>query len=324
MPRQIDFLMTERSMSLDLAGPMDVFITANRFLAPTATPYRNRFVARSTRPLVLTGGIRVVPDAVIGPKLGGDTLVVAGGDNDVIDALASDPGVQRFLQSAPWRYRRVISICNGALVLARAGLLDGRRATTHWEDIPLLKACAPAAQVEDDVLYVQDGAVFTSAGVSAGIDLALHLVEQDHGRSIALKTARQLVVYLHRPGDQRQFSSLLSAQSLNEPFDSLGEWLEKNLARAISLDDMANAVSMSRRNFTRVFRERTGLTPGRFLEQMRVERAGQLLSVSRQSLAQLARRTGFGSEQTLRRAFVRHFGVSPGEYRAHFGDAGNA
>lgn len=319
MQRQVDFLITDRAMTLDVAGPMDVFYTANRFLAARDNPYRNRVISLDIAPLTFTGGMRVLPDVMMDDSPKGDTLVVAGGEDDEIERLANDERVQSFLHDASSRYRRIVSICNGALVLAHAGLLDGRVATTHWEDVECLKACSKNVRVCDDVLYVQDGNIYTSAGVTAGIDLALHLVEQDHGRAIALKTARQLVLYLHRPGDQRQFSELLGAQSLDQPLQKLGDWLQRNLAKNISLDDMAAAVNMSRRNFTRVFRERVGMTPGEYLERLRAETAGNLLAGTKLNLNQVAQRAGFGSEQTLRRVFARHFGVAPREYRARFG-----
>lgn len=169
------------------------------------------------------------------------------------------------------------------------------------------------------MLYVQDANIFTSAGVSSGIDLALHLVELDHGREIALKTARQLVVYLRRPGDQRQFSDLLNAQFLDDPFRALGSWLQKNLANDVTLDDMAAVVNMSRRNFTRLFRTRTGITAGEYLERLRTEAVANLMNTTSLRLQQIAQRTGFGSEQTLRRVFVRRFGVTPTEFRSRFG-----
>ena len=321
MHRDIDFLVAERTMTLDVAGPMDVFATANRFLGPRDPAYRSRLVGQDAGPVSMAAGMRVLVDATLDDDLRGDTLVVAGGEDGAIDRLANDRGLQHFLVSAPSRYRRIVSICNGALLLARAGLLDGRAATTHWEDVARLKACSAAIRVCDDVLYVQDENIYTSAGVSAGIDLALYLVEQDHGRAIALKTARQLVLYLHRPGDQRQFSEMLRAQSLDQPLERLGDWLQRNLSRNISLDDMAAAVNMSRRNFTRVFRERVGMTAGEYLERLRADVAGGLLSGTRLNLEQIARRAGFGSEQTLRRVFVRHYGVSPREYRSRFGIA---
>lgn len=317
--QRIDYLVIPQTMMLDIAGPMDVFVTANRFLPSSTEPYVNRVVSPFDQPVTLTSGARMMIDATLDDSLSGDTLVVAGGDNDAISALMKDRKVHAFLAAAATRYQRIVSICNGALVLGSAGLLNGRRATTHWEDISLLRECAPQAQVCDDVLYVQDSNIFTSAGVSSGIDLALHLVELDHGRDVALKTARQLVVYLRRPGDQRQFSDLLNAQFLDEPFRMLGDWLQKNLANAITLDDMAAAVHMSRRNFTRLFRDRTGMSASEYFERLRTETVANLLNTTSLGLQQIARRTGFGSEQTLRRLFTRRFGVTPMEYRSRFG-----
>lgn len=324
MHRQVDFLVPARSVMLDIAGPTDVFVTANRFLERGAPPYRNRIIGVDRGPVTLTGGAQLVVDAPIGSQIAGDTLVIAGAAGEALEALCEERRILEFLRGAAMRYRRIVSICNGALLLARAGLLDGRRATTHWEDLDLLRRLAPRAQVCDDVLYVQDGPIFTSAGVSAGIDLALHLVELDHGRVVALRTARKLVVYLRRPGGQRQFSELLHAEFAAEPLEGFSEWLQQHLSRRVTLDAMAAAAGMSRRHFTRMFREATGTTPSAHVERLRVETAGNLLAGTALSLKQVARRCGFGSEQTLRRSFLRHFGIAPSEYRERFGAGAHA
>lgn len=319
MPRAIHFLVPAYAMALDIAGPMDVFITANQFLGKGVPPYQVEIVATERGLLPLLSGVQLSAGHTLRDDLHGNTLIVVGGADEPISAFGAESRVQSFLRAALERYLRVVSICNGALVLAQAGLLDSRRATTHWDNLANLRATAPSAKVCDDALYVQDGRVFTSAGVTSGIDLALYLVEQDCGREVALKTARQLVVYLRRPGGQRQFSEALPAGFTSEPLIGFGDWLHAHLAEPITLDDMAVAAGMSRRNFTRVFRTQTGTTPSAYLECLRVETAAKLLAVTALSVEQVAHRAGFGSEQRLRRSFSRRYGVSPGQYRASFG-----
>ncbi len=319
MPRSIHFLISTDAMALDIAGPMDVFVTANRFVDAGMPQYRTETVALEAGPVALRSGARLLADHALGEDLHGNTLIVAGGADETLAEFADHPRVQAFLRAAPERYLRIVSICNGALVLARAGLLEGRRATTHWDNLDKLRTLAPTARVSDDALYVQDGHIFTSAGVAAGIDLALHLVEQDCGRLVALKTARFLVVYLRRPGGQRQFSEALAAEFMAEPLIRFGDWLNEHLAEPITLDDMAAAAGMSRRSFTRAFRTHAGTTPSAYLDCRRVETAANLLAGTAMSVKQVARTAGFASEQSLRRSFRRQYKVSPTEFRMRFG-----
>jgi len=216
--------------------------------------------------------------------------------------------------------RRTASVCTGAFLLAAAGLLDGRRAVTHWEYRDLLSRRHPDVTVERDPIFVQDGHVWSSAGVTAGIDLSLALVEADLGREIALAVARHLVVFLKRPGGQAQFSAALSLQSTDDHFAKLHAWLAEHLADDLSLSRLARQAGMSERTFLRRYREATGLTPGRAIERLRVERARQMLVDTRLPTKRIAARCGFGTEDTMRRSFVRLQGVNPQDYRQRFGD----
>ena len=214
--------------------------------------------------------------------------------------------------------RRVASVCTGAFLLAAAGVLDGRRAATHWKTCAELAQRFPAVRVEPDPIFICDGSVWTSAGVTAGIDLALALVEEDLGRSVALAVARYLVVFLKRPGGQAQFSEALALQAAEDKFGPLHEWINGHLASSLSLSVLAGEAGMSERSFSRRYAEATGQTPARAIERLRVEAARRLLSESRLPVKRIAERCGFGSEETMRRSFSRLLTVTPQEYRARF------
>jgi transcriptional regulator GlxA family with amidase domain len=214
--------------------------------------------------------------------------------------------------------RRIASVCTGAFLLAACGLLDGRRAATHWSVCAELARRFPAVRVEADPIFVRDGPIWTSAGVTAGIDLALALVEQDLGRSVALAVARYLVVFFKRPGGQAQFSTALSLQAAEDKFGALHAWISAHLANHLSLTVLAAQAGMSERSFSRHHAEATGLTPGRAVERLRVEAARQLLSESRLPVKRISQRCGFGSEETMRRSFLRLLAATPQDYRARF------
>jgi transcriptional regulator GlxA family with amidase domain len=215
--------------------------------------------------------------------------------------------------------RRTASICTGAFLLGASGVLDGRRAATHWLHCAELARRFPAVQVDSDPIFVRDGPIWTSAGVTAGIDLALALVEEDLGRSIALAVARYLVVFLKRPGGQAQFSETLSLQAAEDEFGALHDWMRKHLAQDLSLRVLAGQAGMSERSFSRHYAESTGLTPARAVERLRLEGARRLLLDTRLPVKRISQRCGFGSEETMRRSFLRLVGSTPQDYRARFG-----
>jgi transcriptional regulator GlxA family with amidase domain len=248
-----------------------------------------------------------------------DTLLVAGGDEVGVQSAMADGAHTAFLTRMAPRVRRIGSICSGAFLLAAAGLLDGRRATTHWESSDRLAALFPKVEVDADAIWVRDGSVYTSAGVTAGIDLALALVEQDLGRESALAVARRAVVFLKRPGGQSQFSAELAAQiHATGPLEQLPDWMCRNLASDLGVEALAQHVGMSPRNFARVFRRQFETTPARFVERARVERARRHLEDTRLSLDEVADACGFGSTERLRRSFARVLGVGPAAYRERF------
>jgi transcriptional regulator GlxA family with amidase domain len=267
---------------------------------------------------VTTSGITITPSrAIADVKTPVDTFVVAGGDG-VYPLLEDTELVAAVRRTAP-RARRVASVCTGAFLLAEAGLLDGRRVTTHWARCRRLARTFPELDVDPDPIFVRDGDVYTSAGVTAGIDLCLALVEEDHGRDLALSVARQLVVFLKRPGGQAQFSSHLSTQLAER--DGLAEvqgWVADHLDEDLSVASLAERAAMSPRHFARLFRAETGVTPARFVEHARVEQARRRLEESSAGVEEIAHDCGFGTPETMRRAFLRSLWVAPAEYRQRF------
>jgi transcriptional regulator GlxA family with amidase domain len=303
---------------LDVSGPLQVFSTANDIVRESggAPPYALRVVAQGGGDVIASAGLGIAAGRL--PPLGAalDTLVIAGGEG--VQAAAADPALVDWIRRRAKQARRVASVCTGAFLLAATGLLDGRRAATHWSLCDELARKFPAIRVEPDPIFVCDGALWTSAGVTAGIDLALALVEKDLGRTVALAVARYLVVFLKRPGGQAQFSTALSLQAAEDKFGALHHWIGVHLADEMSLAILARQAGMSQRSFSRHYTEQTGLTPGRAVERLRVEAARQLLLESRLPIKRISRRCGFGSEETMRRSFLRLLGASPQDYRARF------
>jgi transcriptional regulator GlxA family with amidase domain len=317
--RVIDVLAYPAVQLLDVTGPVQVFASANDLVAGAggARPYMLRVVAQGSGAVASSSGVALAagPLTTSGEAL--DTLLVAGGEG--AEAAADNPVLVEWVRARAARARRVASVCTGAFVLAAAGVLDGRRAATHWKYCTKLAQRFPAVHVEPDPIFVCDGPVWSSAGVTAGIDLALALVEEDLGRSIALAVARYLVVFLKRPGGQAQFSTALALQAADDKFGALHDWINEHLASDLSLSVLANQAGMSERSFSRHYAEATGQTPARAIERLRLEAARRLLSESRLPVKRIAQRCGFGSEETMRRSFSRLLATTPQDYRARFG-----
>jgi transcriptional regulator GlxA family with amidase domain len=313
-PRRIVVLGFADCQALDVFGPSEVFSVARRF---GRAAYELELVAPQ-RAFVTSSGVRVQAHASIASCRGPiDTLIVAGGDA-VVEA-EKDRRLIAWLQNAAGRSRRVASVCSGAFLLARAGLLDGRRATTHWAWCGELARRYPHVAVDPEPIFVRDGDVYTSAGVTAGIDLALALVEDDHGPELARMVARALVLFLRRPGGQAQFSAAMAAQpAAREPLRELQAWLADHLADDLSVPALAARAFMSPRNFARAFKREVGMTPAVYVEALRVERARALLETGRTPVDEVAAACGFGTVETMRRSFRRRLGVSPGHYRDRF------
>ncbi len=308
------YLPAENAHALELAGVQDVLLEANRQLGRQA--YQLPLLSDRAGPVTCASGMQILPDATIGAfDAAIDTLIVSG-------TYGLPPPNQ---EAAEWIARRVPtcrrfgSVCTGAFMLGAAGLLDGRRVTTHWEYAPDLAAAYPTARVEPDKIFVRDGAMFSSAGTTAALDLTLALIEEDHGAALSLAVARRLVMFLKRPGGQSQYSVHLAGQTAAlSPITRIQAWVRDNLREDLSVAALARRAAMSERNFARAFVEETRLTPAEFVELTRVDAARRLLEGSGLSLQRVARDSGFSSTQAMRRAFHRRLDVIPSQYRERF------
>ncbi|MEV7423466.1 MULTISPECIES: GlxA family transcriptional regulator [unclassified Streptomyces] len=320
--------MTERTVlvvlfddvqSLDVTGPVEVF-TGAALAAGDPGAYRIRTASLDGAPVRTSSGLVLVPDLALRDAPDPHTLLVPGGPGTDVP----DPRLIAWLRERAPRAGRIVSVCTGALLLAEAGLLDGRRATTHWRATEHLARNHPAVDVEPDPIYVRDGEISTSAGVTSGIDLALALVEEDLGRDVALTVARHLVVFLRRPGNQAQFSAQLAAQSArSEPLRAVQSWISEYPGRDLSVESLAARARLSPRHFARAFRAETGVSPGRYVERVRIEHARRLLEDSADGVEEISRACGYGTPEAMRRAFVKTLGTAPAEYRRRFRPAGS-
>ncbi|WP_416769266.1 GlxA family transcriptional regulator [Pseudomonas sp. RHF3.3-3] len=307
--------------SLDVVGPMEVFAVANRHSPAEVAPYEVVLASTDGHEIATHAGFRLagaIALADLPAEL--DTIIIAGGSEDALRSAACEDGVLPWLRERSTQTRRIASVCTGAFVLAAAGFLDNRRATTHWNACELLKALRPAIHVEPDAIYVAQPPFYTSAGVTAGIDLCLSLVEADCGAAVALAVARELVLYMRRPGGQSQFSAGLKVPANATPrLRSLIAEIIDDPSGDLSGPALAQRAGMSERTLSRMFRKETGHPPGYFIETARVDRAKLLLETSEWPLARIADRAGFGSLDALHRAFLKRVGATPGFYRERFG-----
>lgn len=317
--RHVVFVLLPGAQLLDLAGPADVFVAANECLAgagATGDGYRLTIAGATDRVETATG-VDVNTTRLARVRGAIDTLVIPGGIGFAEQSF--DPIALRWIARQAPKARRVASICTGALVLGELGLLDGRRATTHWSALDALVQRAPGCRVERDALYVQDGAVYTSAGVTAGLDLAVALVEEDHDRETALAVARGLVMFLHRPGGQSQFSEALRNQTPEHGgIRAVQTHVIEHPQHDHRVTVLARRAGLSTRHFVRLFTQQTGEPPARYVQRIRIERARQLLEESDDGLDRIAARSGFGTTETMRRSFQRAMSVSPAAYRVRF------
>jgi transcriptional regulator GlxA family with amidase domain len=308
-PRRMAVLAYPDVQILDVVGPLQVFCHAGypvEIIGVEAGPVRTS----SGMQLVAELGIAEVGDGI-------DTLLVAGGNG--FPGPAADAAVLEWLRAMQPRVRRFGSICSGAFILAAAGLLDGRRAVTHWAQCEEFRAAYPQVKLEPDALHIRDGSIYTSAGVTAGMDLALAMVEEDQGHRVALDVARQLVLFLKRPGGQSQFSTHLTAEADGtSPIRAVQDWARSNLGADLRVETLAERAGMSPRNFARVFLREAGTTPLKFVEAARIDAARRRLERTRDPVDRIAVELGFGTAETMRRTFVRRLGVTPQDYRCHF------
>jgi transcriptional regulator GlxA family with amidase domain len=321
--RRVEVVAFAGVQLLDVAGPLQVFASANEAekAAGRGPAYAVHVVARST-PIVTSSGLALLAEPLPAGSAALDTLMVAGGD--AVHEALQDTRLVSWLRRRAGAARRVASVCSGAWLLAHAGLLEGKRAATHWAQCDALAAKHPGTTIDPESIYVQDGQVWTSAGVTSGIDMALAMVEADVGHPTAMAVARDLVVFLKRPGGQSQFSAALALQRGDERLDRLHGWAASHLDGDLSVPALAARAGMSERSFLRHYTAATGCTPARAMEALRTEAARQLLSTTRLPVKRIAQRCGFGSEETLRRSLLRQAGVTPGEYRARFSSPAQA
>ncbi|MGV9881390.1 GlxA family transcriptional regulator [Streptomyces sp. NPDC003006] len=313
--RTVLVVLFEGVQSLDVTGPVEVFTGAGHCVGDADGGYLIRTASLDGAPVRTSSGLTLVPDSALADAPDPHTLLVPGGAG----TRPADPGLIDWLRAHGPRARRLVSVCTGALRLAEAGLLEGRRATTHWAYCAKLAKEHPGIEVDPDPIYVRDGHVATSAGVTAGIDLALALVEEDLGRAVALTVARYLVVFLRRPGNQAQFSVQLSAQTARrEPLREVQQWITEHPADDLSVDALAARARLSPRHFARAFQAETGLTPGKYVERVRVEHARRLLEDTSDGVEEVSRACGYGTPEAMRRAFVKTLGAAPAEYRRRF------
>jgi transcriptional regulator GlxA family with amidase domain len=318
--RQIAFVLFDQALALNLNGPAEVFSMANHLLGDGGGGYELLFLSEHGGPVRTSCGIVVETqslESIESSQL--DTVIVIGGEQAA--RFTSESALVGWIRRASKSTRRTCSVCNGALLLAAAGLLDGRRAVTHWCEFETLKAMYPKVRAEIDPIYLRDGAIWTSAGMTAGIDLALALVEEDHSRRVSLAIAKDLVIFVRRSAGESQFSSALAAQTRLGTVSSasrlaeLPAWIVNNLNADLSVDTLAASVGMAPRTFARHFARWHGGTPAKLVEDLRLEAACRQLEFSDTDIKKIAHVCGFGDEERMRRAFMRRLGISPAAYR---------
>jgi transcriptional regulator GlxA family with amidase domain len=320
--KKVVIVVMSGNMLLNFAGPSDVFTNANSSLVDAGLPegYEVLIAAPTTdKKMICRTGVEIqCPYHVMEIQHPFDTLIIAGNDRsfESNSRLAEFHEWLKLIDSD--KTRRIASICGGAFSLAKAGLLDGKRATTHWERSDKLQKEFPSVRVEAHHFFINDGNIYTSAGVSSGIDLCLAMVEEDYGRDIAIRVARRLVFYLSRPGYQSQFGNLLPLYETKNIAAKLQDWLKDHLQETLDIVRLAEHLSMSTRNFTRVFHKQTGMPPAKFVEKFRVEAARKLLENTDISLERISERCGLVSLVGMRRTFLRHLNVTPSDYRRTF------
>jgi transcriptional regulator GlxA family with amidase domain len=307
--------------NLDVVGPLEILATTKFFRPGPPEPYEIAIAAAEAGPVEASSGLTITAQASFDGVLNGtgdiDTLMIAGGHGS--SAAMRDPDLIAFVRAMAPRVRRVAAICTGALILAEAGLLNGRRASTHWFWCPTLRDDYPEVTVDADAIYVRDGNVWTSAGVTSGMDLALALVEDDLGHEVALEVARFSVMYMIRPGGQSQFSAHLVAQRAEDPaINATLAFILENPCDPLTVTALAARAGLSERTFARRFKDETGLTPASYVETARVQAARVALETSPLGIETIAREAGFQTAERMRRAFQRHLGVSASEYRDRF------
>ena len=318
MKQRVVFFLYPGIASLDVSGPLEVFAGVTKLLERSnrkGQGYEPVFAACAPGPVRTSSGLELMAETSF-EGVTPDILVVPGAPD--AETAAKNPQIIELVCAAAARAGRIAGVCSGAFILAACGLLNGKRAATHWLVANRLAELYPQVAVEPDAIFVRDGRVSTSGGVTAGIDLALDMVEEDYGDRLALEVARVLLLYRRRPGNQSQYSSVLAAQVNAGRFAPLVRWVEANLGSNLTVEYLADMAHMSPRSFARVFPVQTGSSPARFVEGLRITKARELIEAGSDSFATVAQLAGFGSEERLRKTFIRRLGLSPHQYRSHF------
>lgn len=319
--RRIGIVGYDGVQTLDVAGPADVFTTANVLLARKVAPYEVVLLGERQGPVPTESGLWLYANATLSRCGLLDTVVVPGGKSVRVDSKKR-AALAAWLREHGRKARRVASVCTGVYVLAESGLLDDRTATTHWRFADDVQRRWPKVRVNADAIFIKDDKYYTSAGITAGIDLCLSLVEEDFGSELALEVARELIVYLKRSGGQLQYSQPLRLQTrAKSRFGDIAGWIRGHLNDDLTIEALAERMDMSPRHFNRKFKAEFGVTPADFIEELRLDEARWLLVNADDSLSELAESVGYGSGDTFRRAFERRFGVNPNEYRKRFSGA---
>jgi transcriptional regulator GlxA family with amidase domain len=320
--RPIAIVAFDGAEVIDLTGPMEVFALASLGIQRAGIANENVYpiqvLAKEPGLVTTSSGLKIHAEGAYGDLRDDiDTLLIPGAPD--VTAILSDPALQDWVFAMSGRVRRLVSVCTGAFLLARTGLLDGRCATTHWAYCDRLAADYPRVGVESDRIFLRDGPISTSGGITSGIDLALSLLEEDWGREMALGIARMMVVFLRRPGGQSQFSGYLVSEATNHPdLRKLQVWIMEHPAEDLRIEVLAERMAMSPRNFARVFQAETGMTPAKFVEKARIDAARHFLGSSEHRVETVAVVSGFGDAERMRRAFIRNLGINPHDYRARF------
>ena len=324
--RHIAFLVIPDATLLDITGPYEVFSQAIECLAAkhkqeADVSYILHTLSIDSKKLIKThsglclhceGSIRNIDYEI-------DTLFIPGVPNSIHANYKLDEKVLKWIAKQAKNVRRICSVCNGTFFLAEAGILAGKRATTHWELCNKLSHCYPQIQVENDPIFIKDGNTYTSAGISTGMDLALALIEEDFGKSLAFEVAKQMVLYLKRPGSQSQYSSVLTHQNVDHrPIQEIAGWIPEHLKEVLTVEILAEQVSMSPRNFARVFVRETGITPAKYIDKLRIETACRYLVETQLSLKEVAAACGLGNMDNMRRIFLKYIQITPASYRRNF------
>lgn len=318
--KTVEFFVFDQADGLDITGPLEVFSIATELFRHKGIDnrgYQVSFSAESLKPVILGSGMSINPVHALNERSATDYFVVPGGSG--VDKTIKDKALMNLLAKRALNSKYVVSVCTGAFLLAEAGLLSSRTCTTHWIKVDELASQYPDTEVKNDSIFVQDGHIYTSAGITAGIDLALALVERDYGQELAMEISRMMVLYLRRPGSQSQFSAPVELrQSAGKEFSMLHDWILENIDQPLLVEDMAEKVAMSPRNFSRAFKAKTRMTPAKYVELVRLTKVRELLESTSQSVESIANLSGFLREERLRRAFVKLYGVTPSQYRHHF------